>query len=220
MKYYTIDWDYDNLEVIGYYPQTALKKGYNPSLPESYTNVSPHNFPNFVPNLELEIHNKAIATDYIQKHVNFGMIINQKFKNIIEKFKLPPHAFYPVKVYHKGEVLKYYWFHYIVDDFLNWLDTNNSKAIIYDDKEEYKVISEVDLKLTLSEIQKINIELPWHQHMKWEKITFKSNFPKYDVYKTQGLDLKNVISENLLFSLLDSKANGFEAKLFDKIVCN
>ena len=44
----------DDLEVIGHYPQTSLKKGYNPSLSDSHWAVKPDSFPNFIPNLELE----------------------------------------------------------------------------------------------------------------------------------------------------------------------
>ena len=134
MKYFEIDWDYDNLDVIGHYPQTSLKKGYNPRLPDSHRQVKPHSFPDFIPNLELELHDKAYPTDYIQKFVSFGMVVNTKFKNILKQFKLPPHAFYPIKVYHKGALLEYFWFHYAINDFFSWLDKEESKALIYDDK--------------------------------------------------------------------------------------
>ena len=220
MKYYSISWDYDNLEVIGHYPQTSLKKGYNPRLPDSHRQVKPHSFPDFIPNLELELHDKAYPTDYIQKFVSFGMVVNTKFKNILKQFKLPPHAFYPIKVYHKGALLEYFWFHYAINDFFSWLDKEESKALIYDDKNGvYKVISELNLSLSLEEIEKINQKLPWHQHMKWEKIIFKKEFPKYDVYKTRGLDLKNFISERLLNALLDAGMTGFTSKPIENIIC-
>ncbi|MGG8498135.1 imm11 family protein [Tenacibaculum sp. TC6] len=220
MKYYSIDWDYDTIEVIGHYPQVTLKKGYNPGAPDGYWEVKPYEFPNFIPNLELELHEKAKATDYLEKYASFGMFVNKKFMNILKEFKLPSHAFYPIKVYHKGELLEYFWFHYVVHDFFEWLDKDKSRAVIYDDKEGcYKIISELDLRISLDEIEKINLALPWQQGLKWEKIVFKADFPKYDVYKTQGLDLKNFISEPLLEALQEAGMTGFRVKPFDKIIC-
>ena len=55
--------------------------------------------------------------------------------------------------------------------------------------------------------------------MKWEKIIFKKEFPKYDVYKTRGLDLKNFISERLLNALLDAGMTGFTSKPIENIIC-
>ena len=75
MKYYRINSDYDNLEVIGHYPQTSLKKGYNPSLPDSHWAVEPHSFPNFIPNLELELHKDANATDYLNLVIFQGLLL-------------------------------------------------------------------------------------------------------------------------------------------------
>ncbi|WP_440879779.1 imm11 family protein [Tenacibaculum sp. C7A-26P2] len=220
MKYYSISWDYDNLEVIGHYPQTSLKKGYNPSLPDSHWAVEPHSFPNFIPNLELELHKDANATDYLHFGDISGIIVSGKFRAILKKINLPPHAFYPIKVYLKGTLLEYFWFHYAINDFFSWLDKEESKAIIYDDKNGvYKVISELNLSLSLEEIEKINQKLPWHQRMKWEKIIFKKEFPKYDVYKTRGLDLKNFISERLLNALLDTGMTGFTSKPIENIIC-
>ena len=221
MKYYSIDWDYDTIEVIGHYPQVTLKKGYNPGPPDGYREVKPHEFPNFIPNLELELHKDAKATAYLEQYVSFGMVINARFKSILQQFKLPPHAFYPIKVYHKGGLLEYFWFHYVVHDFFEWLDKDKSRAVIYDDKDgNYKIISELDLRISLDEIEKINLALPWQQGLKWEKIVFKADFPKYDVYKTRGLDLKNFISGRLLKALQDAGVNGFTAKPIDNIICD
>ncbi|MGQ3678383.1 imm11 family protein [Tenacibaculum discolor] len=220
MKYYKIDWDYDNLDVIGNYPQVTLKKGYNPSLPSGYWQVKPHEFPNFVPSLELELHKKAKPTDYLEQYVNFGMIVSTRLKSSLEKFDLPSHAFYPIKVYHKEELLEYYWFHYIVDDFWSWINKSESKAIIYDDKDEYSVVSEVDLSLTSDEIQKIKKSLSWHQHMQWEKIVLNSNYPKYDVLKISNIEYFGaLISERLLNALQEAGMTGFRVRLFDKIIC-
>lgn len=219
MKYYKINWDYDNLKIIGHYPQLTLKKGYNPGPPNGHWEVHPHEFPDFVPNLELTLHKKAKATDFLENYVSFGMLINNKFKEILKGFKLPPQAFYPIKVYHKGELIEYYWFHYIVKDFWEWIDKDKSKAVITDNKKNFIVVKEVNLKLSVKKIRELEDNLPYYQNMKWEKIVFKKGFPKYDVYKTQHIDYIIVISERLLNVLQEAGMTGFEVELFDDIFC-
>ncbi|CAL2107152.1 conserved hypothetical protein [Tenacibaculum sp. 190524A02b] len=218
MKYYTIDWDYEDLNVIGNYPQVTIKDGYNPSLPEGHWQVKPHHFPNFIPNLELELHKNANPTDLIEKHVNFGMMINQKFKNIIEKFKLPPHAFYPVKVYHKGEVLKYYWFHYIVDIW-KYIDQKKSTIQVYK-KFEFEIEDIIPIS-NIRNIEEFEKSLPRQKELRVNKIYFNNSFPNYDIIKVSKIGyFESIISESLLTLLESSGTTGFKAKLFDKIACN
>lgn len=219
MKYYTINWD-DNLKNVGYHPQTELNKRVNTDFRYNHYDVEYNKFPNFIPNLELELHNKAKVTDYLNVFaISFGNVISKSFYDILKRLNLPSCNFYPIKVYHKGKLLEYYWFHYIIEDFWKYLDKNKTKGIIYDDKDEYKVVSEIDLNYSPQEISIIDENLPWHQHMKWEKIVFKPDFPKYDVYETQTLEYRTVISERLLNALQEAGMTGFTTKLYDKIVC-
>lgn len=216
MKYYTINWE-DDLNVIGHYPQTSFKKGYNPTIDGVY-NVCRNSFPNFVPNIDFKLHKKAKRTSFLESAaISFGMIINSKFKDVLKKFNLPPHAFYPIKVYHKGELLDYYWFHYIVRDFWDWLDKNKSKAVITDNKKGFQAVAEIDLSLKLANIKELDDSLPYYQNMKWEKIIFKPDFPKYDVYETQTMQYRTLISRSLLNALQEEGMTGFTAKPYDVI---
>lgn len=220
MKYFLIGAS-DNINVIGHYPQTELRNSYNPSLPNSHRQVHPHNFPEFDPNLELTLHEKAIPTDFIEKSgASFGMIINAKFKNIIEQFNLPPHRFYPIKVFQKGHLLDYYWFHYVVDDFWKYLDKENSKAVIFDDNKNFEAIQNLSLDLDPEEYKNLEyFELPYNQHLRWEQISFKPDFPNYDLYQTKSFGLDTFLSHKLITALEDAGITGFETKPYDKIIC-
>ena len=220
MKYYSID-NSDNLKVIGHYPQTEFKKGFNHGTSNSYKNVNPHQFPAFDPCLDITLHKKAIATDYIGKvGVNFGWFVNEKFKVVLEQFNLPPHRFYPIKVYHRAELLDYYWFHFVVTDFWDFLDREKSKAVIYDDKKNFEAIKDLDLNLNPEDYKKLEyFELPYHQNLRWEKIVFKNTYPKYDLYRTLSFGMKIFLSENLVNALNEAGLTGFETKPFDKVIC-
>lgn len=218
MNYYTIDWDYSNLTVIGHYPQTTFKKGYDPSLPNGFWQINPNEFPNFSPHLELTIHKKANPTDFIQRNVNFGMIISKNFKRILCQFNLPPYKLYPICVFHKGKQLEYYWFHFIVTSFFSQLDKTISKASIYNIKKiPFEPVSNIDLSLDLEQLKEIDASLPWYQEIKWEQLSFTNSFPQYDVYETQLFDFNTLISERLLSTLLNEGMTGFTYKLYDKI---
>ena len=53
-------------------------------------------------------------------------------------------------------------------------------------RDSIAVVSEIDLTLSPKGNRgKLMIALPYYQNMKWEKIIFKPDFPKYDVYETQ-----------------------------------
>ncbi|WP_299132549.1 hypothetical protein [uncultured Tenacibaculum sp.] len=219
MKYYTIEWDYDNIEVIGHYPQVTLKKEYNPDLDDRIWKVRHHFFPNFIPNIELELHDKAKRTNFIERSdTYFGMFVDFKFKEVLKKAIIPPHKFYSIKVYHKGELLEYYWLHYIIDDFWKFLDIEKSKGKIIDQKNEFHK-EELNLSHSIDSLLKKQEDLPYYQHMKWDKIVFKTDFPRYDIYETQTFDFKTVISESLLLALKEENISGFIAKPYNKIIC-
>ena len=217
MKYFEIDWDYDNLDVIGHYPQVTRKKEYNPSLPDSHWNVKPHSFPDFIPNLELELHDKAYPTDFLEKYVDFGMLVNTKFKNILKQFKLPSHAFYPIKVYHKGALLEYFWFHYIIDIW-EYVDLKKSTAQI--GKKFKKEIEKVIPIPNLDNIREYEKSLPRQQELRINEIFFKKEYPCYDVITIFEIGyFENVISERLLNALLDAGMTGFTSKPIENIIC-
>lgn len=103
MKLFFKAFNSGDLKEIGHYPQTSLREGYNPNLPNSIWDIKHNEFPDFILNYELELHKDAIPTNYIEGVSNLGMIVDFKFKTILEKVNLPEHQFYPIKVYLNGK---------------------------------------------------------------------------------------------------------------------
>lgn len=180
MEYFQIRNSTD-LNEIGDYPQTTFVKGYNPLL--GHRKVKSYEFPNFSPNYELQLTAQAKVTDNISKvGANFGMVVNEKVKAILKNFKLPKHRFYSMKVYKDDEALPYYWFHYIIDDFWNFLDTKNSYGEIFEmELTNKKVIKSFPL---ISKEQLKKVEDQENTILKQiGKIQMLPNFPKYDFYQ-------------------------------------
>lgn len=193
MKYYTINWD-DNLKNVGYHPQTEIKRLNEVSTLYNHYDVEYNSFPDFIPNLELELHKKAKQTDYLNAFsISFGMIINDKFKSILEDFNLPSHAFYPIKVHQEKSVFKYYWFHYIVD-LWKYIDVQKSFLQVYK-KFEFEVEKVIPIPKKPEEIEVIKSSLPRQKELMIHKIIFKDTFPKYDVFNLPQLGYSpNLIS--------------------------
>jgi len=216
MKYYIINWS-DDLRKIGYYPQTGLSKGYNPTLDNSHRKVDQFNFPDFIPNLELELHENAIPTNFIMRiGATFGIIIDDKFKNLLQQFNLPPHHFYKIKVSYNNVILNYYWFHYIVDDFWDYIDLENSTIkITHNTNHENFKIKPIKSIQNLIEIR-TNLERGFY--LTANELILKKNLP-YDIFSlTNELYYPPIISERLKNKLDDECMTGYEIKLFDKII--
>jgi hypothetical protein len=216
MNYYIINWS-DDLKKIGHYPQTALLKGYNPTLSNSHRQVDQFNFPDFIPNLELELHENAIPTNYIMRTgATFGIFIDEKFKNVLQQFSLPPHHFYNIKVTHKNKLLNYYWFHYIVDDFWDYFDLENSTIKIAHNL-NHKNFKIKPIKSIQNLIEtRTNLERGFY--LIANELILKKHLP-YDIFKiSDGIYYSEIISETLKNSLENKQMTGFEIKPFDKII--
>ncbi len=216
MKYYSITRS-DDIKIVGRYPQTNFRKGYNPKLNGCF-NVEENTFPDFVPNLELELHPKSLITDYLYViNLPFGIIINEKMKSIFSNFKLPRHHFYKVKVYHKDIILKYYWFHYIIDDFWNFLSKENSYGEVKKMINSVKYIVNKQVKIISKEqIVKEKYQLKGTDLLTVGKISMNKEFPMYDFYRLDCLSYNTVISENLKKALEGNNITGMEITPFER----
>lgn len=215
MKYYSISRS-DDLKVIGYYPQTLIKEEYNPRALDGHSILNSNEFADFNFNYELILHDKAKPTNYLDAHAcHFGMVIDLKFKSVLEQFNLPPHRFYPIKVYQKGNLLEYYWFHYIVDIW-EYVNIELSSALIMKkfDFEIEKIIPIPNLKT----IEQFEENLSFEQELMLNKLVLKTNYDVIKIGKVQYLP--RLFSEPLLNALQDEGMTGFSARLIDKIVCN
>ncbi|MDO5981360.1 hypothetical protein [Flavivirga spongiicola] len=216
MKYYSIGIS-DDLKIIGYYPQLKFKEGYNPSLSDGYYNVLKDKFPNFVPNYELELHGKANTVNILPLYPEGkGLLIDDKVRLILKNHHLPPHAFYPMKLYHNGNVLKYYWFQYIPNDFWELIDTSASYAeIVQIEKGQVAVIDKIKIK-SLEQVNQGKKIYKGRTPIRLGQLKMASEFCKYDFYKTGAFN-HTIISEKLKNALGVNGITGYQIKSFDKI---
>jgi hypothetical protein len=217
MKYYTISHS-SELKDIGYYPQTEINPGYNPTLPKSAYNFPRNTFPNYLPSVELKLNDKAISTNLIDKStiLSFGIVVDKEFKQLLETFNLPPHRFYPIQVFHKNNLLDYYWMCYIVDSF-EYIDKKKSILGIYH-------FSSFELKKTIP-FPSNKIKLIKYKESKdilmFHKIYFNENFPNYDLINfssREGQYLPCLFSERLLRELQKRNLTGITYRQFEKII--
>ena len=205
-----------DLNIIGYYPQTDIAKGYNPISNNGHRNVKRYEFPDFVPNYELELHPKAKATSLLPKvGPSFGLVVDGNFKEILSKHKLPPHHFYKIKVYQKDRILDYYWFHYIVDDFWEFVDKEKSYGEVYSVKRNiYTIYEKVNIisKDQIIELRR-NLVLP---KMFSAKTIMKTTFPNYDLYETE-LTNTMFLSAKLKLAIEEAGLTGMVIKPYDKV---
>ncbi|KKM62567.1 hypothetical protein LCGC14_1520310, partial [marine sediment metagenome] len=194
MLYFKI-FNSDNLDEIGHYPQTKLKAGYNPSLPESHWQVKSNEFPDFIPNYELELHEKAVPTNLIDPASgSFGLVVDSKLKTLFQEFNLPPHHFYPIKIYQKSKLLDYYWMHFIISDFWENIDMDKSTLRIQSNTSK-------DIYIILPVLSKEYVEkLSLYYLHKYEytlfadKLYFKDSFQIYDIIDIEFLEYTPLIS--------------------------
>lgn len=213
----------DDLKIIGHYPQTDFRMGYNPDLPNSHWKVKPDVFPDFLPNYELELNKDAFATNLIQGTGGYhGMLIDSKFREIIEKFKLPPHKFYPINVYHRGNRLNYFWFHYIMPNLWENIDLENSKICIkhtsnFENYINLPVIEEKYVK-KLAELSLSKFSNNFEYNIIPDKIILNSSFQGFDIVEIKHLYYNPLISFRLRKMLYDNELTGFVTKLYKPLI--
>lgn len=120
MSWYSFSASNDEKEV-GEYPQTDMMgPNYDLNAPNSVWNISNLKKLTFQPNLEYFILcKKAKVTDIISTAtINArGFLVSEKLKNILSKFQLAEHCYYPAKLIHKKNIINnFFWLHFIKDN--------------------------------------------------------------------------------------------------------
>ncbi|MDO6852609.1 hypothetical protein Q4599_03405 [Cellulophaga lytica] len=216
MKYYSIGKS-NEIDIIGFYPQTkrTSKSGFYIGDYNSERQVNPGEFPDFEPNFGLDINSEAKETDVLDSAscLSFGLIISKKLKLILEEYALPPHRFYPIKVYDSIE--QYYWFHYI-SKIEKYIDFKSTTIEIYVNRPPFK-IQEIKTFNSQEELMNFKREMSYKSSMKFKSICLTENFPKYDLFEITGAQYFTLISHKLMKRLKDEKITGFEYQEYDKI---
>lgn len=213
MKYFNIG-QTSEIDVIGFYPQTKRAVGYHV---DSVNNVMRNLFPDYQPLYGLELNPNSKATDVIDKGIlNFGLVISQRFKTLLEAFNLPPHRFYPIDVL--GTDIKYYWFHYI-SNMEKYIDFNKTELEIYNSLPPFEV-----QKRFVSESYEALIEICREivstrgRAIRYKLIQINGNFPCYDLFEIVGAQYFTLISGKLKEEIIKNNITGLELIEYSQII--
>ena len=217
MKYYSIGITED-LNLIGSYPQIEKEDDYNLSLSNSYWNVTWERSPDFIPNYKIRINDKAKITNLLSNLSGFyGLTVDENLKNLLLKFNLPQHQFYPINVRYLNKYLNYFWFHFI-NSLLNYVDFQNSIFELFK-KSPYKILEELVFS-SLIELQNKVKGLGFEYSIRLKNLKLNDNFPQYDVISLWGITPLILVSENLKMELEKSDLNGFVFNEYKPLICS
>lgn len=205
--YYKLKTSVNTNETGPVYPQVQkMISGYDYNAPNSVYALSKqtNSFPDYTPNLDCFVVNaKAKLTDILSVSVvSGGFLISHRLKNILEKFNIATHRYYPAFVSHKRQIHKYYWIH-IISDNTEYVDYPNSQFFIYQNYQynigPIEILSKDDLILKRKKIKEDN---PGKTITIWsEYITLTEQFILQDLFEIGIFDAGTYVSYSLKNSL-------------------
>jgi len=196
------------IKEIGYYPPTSVSKDSELFSPFSNANIALGEFPNTIPLLCLTLNKKANKTNFLHTvNPDFGLIVNEKVKSMLSKFKLEEHRFYKVNIEQNNKLLDYYWFHFF-DDLFKYVDFSKTTIDIFH-KFNFNVLDSVFLK-SEDNLKNIRSTLGFEREVRLKELYFNDLFPEYDIMVNNIIGYGNLISEKLLNSLHENNITGYE----------
>jgi|GEM_PF-6976718 len=213
MKYYSLGLSTDE-KVIGKYHQIkALGRDCDLSLggARSMKNLVSRAFPSEAPNLDYMIMDKkakptdVISTGYITAK---GFFMNQRSKDIFDKFNLVSHKYYSGRVEYKQAYFDYYWLH-LVNESYGLIDFDQSTFSIFPlgtgKPEEIKIDSEAHLG-------SIKKEAGHLKTISLRKLVLNEKFKlnRLDLFFFLGLHYDVFISEDFKMTLEKESVTGIK----------
>lgn len=215
MKYFILKPDISSRKIGSAYPQVQeMAPGYNYDANDSVYALSSEteSIPNYTPNLDyFVVHPRAIITDVLSTSVvSGGLLMNNKVKNILQKYNLPIHKYFPAKVNHKNVFYDYYWMHIVCDltDFINY---EKSTFFIYYNYSKNLGYVNIESKIDLSnKKQKLKTDNPGKSLTIWaDEIVFSKEFNNtFDLFEIGLFDANFYISLDLKNTLISEDVSG------------
>lgn len=200
--FYILDNRTDN-EVGSVYPQIDII---------NYSDAHKIEFDEFVsiPPLHAKLVKKAKLTDVLSQATisSYGILINEKVRNIFQQFNIIPHKYYPIYVQTDNDVFTYFWIQVFDDSIVNSIDYKNSNFYWKNPLREGRVdlISYNDY-LIKKEINKKNIS--WMVGA--DKFVLNNSFNKdLDLFAFSCFTTNLFISERLKESLIKNRITGID----------
>lgn len=143
------------------------------------------NVPEELPEIgQMTLYKSSRITDFIKGSFleQYGFIVSDKAKDILDKFNLGKHKYYPLEVIHKNQTYSNYRFlrsSASVKDYVDFEKSNfyKQKGLFdFSSREPIAINSKEELKAYRSKVEGHDI------YVKASEINLKGDFPKYDLF--------------------------------------
>jgi hypothetical protein len=177
--YYIVKDSLDEKIVGTDFPQ-AYKyiKGYSAKNPRGIFELYKYTskFPDFIPDLSgIKLSGRAKLTDFVSNPYG-AIILSPRSKEILEKYSLCPHRFYPVTLYARNVPYEYFYLH-IISDYSDFVYYKKSTFVEYDFNYKGKYVEINSKEELLSEKKKIKEKNPGKNITIWgNEIVMSSAF--------------------------------------------
>ena len=215
--YYIVKDSLDEKTVGTDYPQTHdFIKGYkmdaHHALDEFYAGKKKHypDFPDFIPDLGgMKLSGRAKLTDWVSTSFG-GALLTPRFKEILEKYNLCPHRFYPVTLYARNVPHEYFYLH-IISDYSDFVDYEKSTFVEYDFNYKGNYVEINSKKELLEEKKKIKEKNKGKNITIWgNEIIMSSKFidMELDFFEICIIDGSLYASERLVDDIIKNNLTG------------
>lgn len=139
-----------------------------------------------------------------------GFLISEKFKNLMQKHKLPEHQFYEAHIMNtKGVQFKYYWLQMLRDNNMKYVDFENSGFIISSTSIIQKDLRSIEIR-SYSEYLIEKEKLQPKQIIRISELCLNNEFSKagLDIFSIPSYKPSWIISENLKNSIHENELTG------------
>lgn len=219
--YYIFDMSIDSNIVGTDFPQAyKFIKGYKPNGTQAIFELYKYKnkFPDFIPDLSgIMLSGRAKLTDFISN--SFGaIIVSPKGKDILQRFNLCSHRFYPCTLHSRGKAYDYFWLQ-LISDYSDYVDYKRTTFVVYNFSERQGSIfveSKEEMLKKREEIKKLYEGTNWTI---WgDKIVMNSDFSKdLDLFIISLIDGNTYISEQLHNEIIKNNLTGCELILSENL---
>ena len=214
IMYYIFDLS-TNPNVVGTgFPQAyKFIKEYNPNGNRAIFELYKYkiNFPDFIPDLSgIMLSGRAKLTDFISNA--FGaIIVSPKGKNILERFSLCSHQFYPCNLHSRGKVYDYFWLQ-LISDYSDYVDYKKTTFVEFNYSERGGSIFVDSKEEMLRKKEEIKKKYEGTNWTIWgDIIVMNSDFnTELDLFIISRIDGYTYISERLYNEIVKNNLTGCE----------
>lgn len=177
------------------------------------------NVPEELPQIgQMMLYKSSKITDFIKGSFleQYGFIVSDKAKDLLNNFNLGEHKYYPIEIVHKNQIYNNYWFlrsSASVKDYVDFKKSNfyMQKGLLdFSSRELIEINSMEDLKTYRSIVEGQDI------YVKASEIYLNDNFPKYDLFVSKEYGIQGTFISTKLKAEI-AKLTGIDVKTTKRI---